>query len=99
VLVFNFPDTTYSSSNDDADPKDVLICEIKSAFIDGLTCGGDGKLSEAVHSFAFAQFDVFCYIEVFYFAAERYRICTGVKGFYVRNAAFGLAQRSEKAIG
>jgi hypothetical protein len=99
VLFFNLFDTAYAGAHDDTDPKDVLVCEIEPAVIHSLACGGDSKLCEAIHSFAFAMFNVFFWFEVFYFAPEPYRICARVKGIYGRDAAFSLAQRSEKAVG
>jgi hypothetical protein len=99
VLFFNLFDTAYSGTHDDTDPKDVLFGKIQSTVIHSLACRGDSKLSEAVHSFAFAVLDIFCGIELLYLAAEPYRICAGVKGFNDGDTAFPLAQRSEKAVG
>jgi hypothetical protein len=81
VLPFNLLDTAYACSYNGTGAKSILLREIKPAIIDRLDRRSHRKLRKPIHSLAFPPLDVFGYIEIFYLAAELYRVSGSVKGF------------------
>jgi hypothetical protein len=97
-LLLDFLDTAYACAYNDTDTQNVFFGKVKAAVTHSLLCGSHSKLRKAIHPLAFTLVNVFGYVKVSYLAPYLYRVRTGIERFYCRDAAFTLAQRSEKLI-